>query len=76
LRVIEYRDNLPNKEIWLYIRKHSDGKIRYAISNAPANTPLKELNRVAIMRWPIEQLFESGKSELGMNKFETCSWPG
>lgn len=76
LRVIERRENLPGDEIWLYIRKHSDGKIRYAISNAPKNTPLKELNRIAIMRWPIEQLFESGKSELGMDQYETRSWPG
>lgn len=76
LRVIECRDNLPGQEIWLYIRKHADGKIRYAISNAPKNISLKELNQVAIMRWPIEQLFETGKSELGMDQYETRSWIG
>ena len=76
LRVIESRDDLPGQQIWLYIRKHTDGKIRYAISNAPRDISLKELNKVSIMRWPIEQLFETGKSELGMDHYETRSWNG
>ncbi len=58
LRVIECHDNLPGQEIWLYIRKHAEGKIRYAISNAPKNISLKDLNQVAIMHWPIVQLFD------------------
>lgn len=76
LRVIKCRDNLPGKEVWLYIRKHTDGKIKYAFSNAPEDMPLKELNRAAIMRWPIEQSFEVGKSELGMDQYEIRSWRG
>ena len=27
------------------------------------------------MRWPIEQCFQEGKSQLGMNRYEHRSWP-
>jgi hypothetical protein len=27
------------------------------------------------MRWPIEQCFQEGKSQLGMNHYEHRSWP-
>ncbi len=76
LRVIECRDNLPGKEVWLYIRKLKSGKTKYAISNAPEDIPKEELNQAAIMRWPIEQTFETGKSELGMDQYELRSWRG
>ena len=76
LRVIECRDNLPSKEVWLYIRKFKSGKQKYALSNAPEDIPQEELNKAAIMRWPIEQTFEHGKSELGMDQYELRSWRG
>lgn len=65
---------LPDKEVWLYIRKNSSDKIKYAISNAPADIERKELNRAAILRWPIEQCFKECKSNLGMGHYETRSW--
>lgn len=76
LRVIEYRDGLPGKELWLFIRKDPDGKKRYAFSNAPADCSLDEMKRVATMRWPIEQCFEDGKKYLGMDHYELRSWTG
>jgi SRSO17 transposase len=75
LRVYEYRDGMPERECWLYIRKYADGKTKYSLSNAPKDTPIETLNRVAIMRWPIEQCFEEGKSDLGMDHYEHRSWP-
>lgn len=81
LRVIDSRDitnsrhyPLPNKEVWLYIRRFSDGRIKYSLCNAPADTPMETLNKVATMRWPIEQCFEECKSYLGMDHCEARSW--
>ncbi|MDR2571740.1 MAG: IS701 family transposase [Oscillospiraceae bacterium] len=76
LRVFEFRNYLPGRESWLYIRKLADNKFKYSLSNAPADTPLEVLNRVSLMRWPIEQSFEECKSDLGMDHYEIRSYPG
>jgi SRSO17 transposase len=65
---------LPYQEVWLYIRKFADGKIKYAFSNAPANIKQEALDQAATKRWPIEQCFEECKSYLGMGHYETRSW--
>jgi len=76
LRVIESRDRLPGRQYWLFLRRSlSDQKIKYAFSNSPANTQLKEMIRVSLLRWPIEQCFQEGKSEIGMDHYEHRSWP-
>ena len=76
MRVYPSRENFPKEEpVWLFIRKHFDGQLRYAFSNAPADTPFEELCRASTMRWPIEQCFEEGKSHLGMDAYEHRSWP-
>jgi len=61
--------------LWLFVRKNEDGTIKYALSNAPAETSFKTLCQVSLMRWPIEQCFQEGKSQLGMNHYEHRSWP-
>lgn len=66
---------LPYQEVWLYIRRYNDGKIKYAFSNAPADVKRKKLDRASMLRWPIEQCFEECKSYLGMADYETRSWP-
>jgi SRSO17 transposase len=65
---------LPHEEVWLYIRRYADLRIKYSLCNAPADTPLETLHRVATMRWPIEQCFEECKSYLGMGHYETRSY--
>ena len=65
---------LPHEEIWLYIRRYDDGKTRYFLSNAPSDTDIDLLNRLATMRWSIEQCFEECKSYLGMTNYETRSY--
>ena len=74
LRVIERRDNLPDGEIWLYIRRLTNGELKFSLSNAPADIERTELHRAAIMRWPIEQCFEEGKNNIGMDHCEARSW--
>jgi len=76
VRVVEYRDGLPGKDLWLVMRRDIDGKLRYAFSNAPADIPKEQLKRALSMRWPIEQCFEDGKKYLGMDHYEHRSWPG
>jgi SRSO17 transposase len=76
LRVTEVRDKLPGREIWLYIREHQDGKVKYSLCNAPADTSLDKLRELALRRWPIEQCFEEGKDELGLDHYEGRSWDG
>jgi SRSO17 transposase len=76
LRVIESRDALPGKERWLFLRCCPDSKeTKYFMSNAPEDISLEEMTRVCILRWPIEQCFKEGKSEIGMNQYEHRSWP-
>lgn len=76
LRVMERRNKLPGQELWLFLRRSlADGQIKYAFSNAPADIPFKEMIRVSTLRWPIEQCFQEGKSEIGMDHYEHRSWP-
>ena len=45
-------------------------EVKYFISNAPEQTAVEILLRVAFTRWTIERIFEDSKSELGMDHFE------
>ncbi len=75
VRVILVKDSQPDEEVWLFLRKSlHDGEVKYAISNAPEEMTLKEMNRVSTMRWPIEQCFQEGKGEIGMDHYEHRSW--
>ena len=75
LRVIDSRDGLAGKECWLFIRKALDSnEIKYFLSNAPVDISFEEMCRVCILRWPIEQCFQEGKSHLGMSHYEHRSW--
>jgi len=61
---------MPGTDIWLYIRRHADGELKYYVSNAPEDTPLSSLDRAATLRWPIEQCFQECKGFLGMDHYE------
>lgn len=66
----------PEAELWLYIRRYADGSIKYFISNAPGDTPRNALDRLATMRWSIEQCFAECKGYLGMTHYETRTYQG
>ena len=70
----ENRLFVPKSDVWVYIRKHEDGTIKYFISNLPADTSIKKLDRLATARWSIEQCFQECKSNLGMAHYETRSY--
>jgi len=75
LRVYPAQGGLPREEVWLFLRRTEDGQVKSALSNAPADTPLVALCRAATLRWPIEQCFQDGKSQVGMDHYEHRSWP-
>ena len=49
---------------------------KYFFSNLPATTPLRELVRLAKLRWRIERDYQELKQELGLGQFEGRSWRG
>jgi len=76
IRVYLSRDGLPEEQpLWLFIRRNSDGQLKYALSNAPEDIPFFELCKASTMRWPIEQCFKEGKDQIGMDHYEHRSWP-
>lgn len=76
IRVYLSRDGLPvgNKQ-WLFLRKDTDGHIKYAVSNASKDIAYSDLIKASTMRWPIEQCFQEGKDQVGMDHYEHRSWP-
>jgi SRSO17 transposase len=57
-------------------RSLNDGELAYFVVFAPAGTALQTLVTVAGMRWTIEECFEVGKSETGLDEYEVRHWPG
>jgi SRSO17 transposase len=49
---------------------------KYWLSNLPADTPLRELVRLAKLRWRIEHDYRELKDALGLDHFEGRSWRG
>jgi len=76
LRVTEVRDGYPGNDVWLYIRRLEDKSLKYALCNAPADSPPESVRKPALMRWAIEQCFKECKKYLGLGHYELRSWPG
>ena len=76
LLVTEVRDGKPGNDVWLYVRKLSDGSMKYALCNESPDASAEELRRPALMRWTIEQCFNECKDYLGMDHYESRSWVG
>jgi len=73
----ECRDGLPGRETWLLARRNLDGsELKYALSNAPAPTPLVRLAQVATTRWCIETEIQTEKGQVGLDEYEVRSWRG
>jgi SRSO17 transposase len=77
-RVILSAGGLPQKTIWLLVRRTfgDDPQYSYFISNASSSTRLKTLVWLSGLRWAIEQCFEETKTELGMDHYEVRKFPG
>jgi SRSO17 transposase len=74
VRVFLSPERTAQSERWLLLRNDANCKIKYALSNASLETPMRELVRVSGARWPIERCFQENKSELGLDHYEHRSW--
>jgi SRSO17 transposase len=77
-RVTLCKDGLPERSVWLVIKRTVGAQpiSSYYLSNAPASTPLRTFVWLSGLRWAIEQCFEEGKTELGMDHYEVRKYPG
>lgn len=78
VRAVAVREQLPGPEVWVVFRRSCSDplELKVFLSNAPLETPKRELVRVSGMRWPIETCFEEAKGSLGMAEYQTRSWRG
>jgi SRSO17 transposase len=51
-------------------------ELKYHRTNAPAEVALATLASIRSRRWTIEQDFQSGKGECGLDEYETRGWVG
>lgn len=75
------RTNAPDPAVrgrWLLIRRGvtDPGEVAYFACGGPPGTTLAELVRVAGARWAIEECFEIGKGDCGLDEYEVRSWVG
>jgi len=78
VRAVSKRGRCPGPEVWVIFRRSTSDPtdIKYYLSNAPARIAKTDLVRQAGLRWPVETAIEEGKSELGMDHYETRTWRG
>jgi SRSO17 transposase len=77
-RVTLCKDGLPERTVWLVIKRTRgpEPTSAYAISNAPASIPFRTLVWLSGIRWAVEQCCEAGKTELGMAHYEVRKYAG
>lgn len=65
------RDRIPAAtERLLVAEQVLTGEVKYFLTNAPWEIPVKRILPVAFSRWHIEKLFKEAKGEVGMDHFE------
>lgn len=74
----DYNRTEPRPEEWL-LTEWPEGEAeptKYFLSTLPADTAIRELVRVAKLRWRIERDYQELKQEFGLDHFEGRSWRG
>ena len=68
----------PGEPQWLICEwpKEEDAPTKYWLSNLPPDTKVKELVRLAKLRWRIERDYQEMKQEVGLDHFEGRTWRG
>jgi len=66
---------------WLLVRRSVDegakpAEMAYVLVFAPTGTSLEEMVEAFGARWTVEQCFEEGKGEVGLDEYEVRSWHG
>lgn len=76
-RFWEQGEHAPAQAQWLLIARNvRTGEVKYFLSNAPEDTLLRTLVRVAFSRWHVERCFQDCKTELGLNHAELRNYRG
>jgi SRSO17 transposase len=75
------RTNCPDPDAygrWLLIRRSvsEPEDVAYFACGGPPGTTLSDLVRIAGTRWAIEECFELGKGDCGLDEYEVRSWAG
>jgi SRSO17 transposase len=75
-RVVDSRNQLPGPDVWLLARRSisKPQEVAYYLCHAPESASLLDLSRVASKRYTIEQCFEEGKGETGLDEYEVRYW--
>jgi SRSO17 transposase len=77
-RVVLSKNGLPEKEVWLLIRRTlgNEPTYSYFVCNASVSCRLNLLVWLSGTRWAIERCFEEAKTEIGMDHYEVRKFPG
>ena len=74
---LQHQGNPTDRTYWLIVARNVDtGQTKYFVSNAPPQTSLLTLLKVAFSRWNVEHAFRLVKTEIGFGHFEGRSWLG
>src|SRR5437868_10611127 len=76
VRVVESREQLPGRDVWLLSRRSlsTPDQLAYYLAYAPPKTSLETLVRVASSRYTVEQCIEEDKGETGVDEYEVRFW--
>ena len=71
----------PGWQKWLVVRRslvagEKPADLAYVLVFAPCGTTLAEMAQAIGTRWTVEQCFEEGKGEVGLDHYEVRSWQG
>lgn len=78
LITVKDENGLPGPVYHLLVARNAANptEVKYFISNAPPETPVETLLRVAFSRWRIERCYEDQKGEIGLDHFEGRRYVG
>lgn len=78
LIVVKDGDGLPGPTYHLIVARNATNPedVKYFISNAPPETPVETLLRVAFSRWRVERCYEDQKGEVGLDHYEGRRYVG
>ncbi|RBQ03687.1 IS701 family transposase [Micromonospora sp. LHW51205] len=67
----------PGEHRWLLIRRNrTTDELAFYLCWSPRPVPLHALVRVAGSRWSIEELFQTGKGQVGLDHYQVRGWTG
>jgi SRSO17 transposase len=70
---VSLADTSPDR--WLLVRRNpKTGELAFYLAWSPTRHPLPTLVRVAATRWAVEETFQAGKSQVGLDHYQVRGW--